>query len=310
MLAYIGVNNPSGVGLPVAASVSATGEAYYCVAGVTLTVSDPGKGVLANDTGANGATLGAVTLLGGPTSLVFKADGTFTYKPPAAPPATACGGSFTYMVNGTNTATASITQCDATSHIDACNYGGAPTAVADAYSSKVGPSATAAARIQIAPPGLLANDTDPQGHPLTAVFESASGVCSAATVNLSADGSLAATATGAGTCNVVYHALNSQKTASKSTTATLTFPAPSNLAVSVVDGKSGVALDGQDYRWIIEEDRTFFIDPTKTGNNGGSTIVPTFGTNFHTSYMPVVAQGCTGPISCEQGQTVLDPATG
>ena len=39
------------------------------------------------------------------------------------------------------------------------------------------------------------------------------------------------------------------------------------------------------------------------GSSGG--IVPAFGTNFHTSYMPVVAQGCTGDISCETGQTVL-----
>src|SRR2546430_6212612 len=36
-----------------------------------------------------------------------------------------------------------------------------------------------------------------------------------------------------------------------------------------------------------------------------SGIVPTFGTNFHTSYMPVVAAGCTGPLSCESGQTLL-----
>jgi hypothetical protein len=60
-----------------------------------------------------------------------------------------------------------------------------------------------------------------------------------------------------------------------------------------------------DYRWVIEEDRTFYIDPTKTTNNGGSTFVPTFGTNFHTSYMPVVASGCTGQISCESGQSLL-----
>ena len=38
--------------------------------------------------------------------------------------------------------------------------------------------------------------------------------------------------------------------------------------------------------------------------------MPTFGVNFHSSYMLVVAQGCTGPISCESGQTMLDPATG
>ena len=64
-----------------------------------------------------------------------------------------------------------------------------------------------------------------------------------------------------------------------------------------------------DYRWIIEEDRTFYIDPTaQTTQHRGCRprhrIVPTFGTNFHTSYMPLVATGCTGPLSCEGGQTL------
>ena len=85
---------------------------------------------------------------------------------------------------------------------------------------------------------------------------------------------------------------------------TLNFPTPTGLAVKVVDGTDKTTLI-TDYRWIIEEDRTFYIDPTKTANTGGTTIVPTFGTNFHTSYMPVVATGCTGPLSCESGQTLL-----
>src|SRR5262249_24022018 len=42
--------------------------------------------------------------------------------------------------------------------------------------------------------------------------------------------------------------------------------------------------------------------PTYNQING---IVPTFGTNFHTSYMPVIAAGCTGALSCESGQTLL-----
>ena len=46
--------------------------------------------------------------------------------------------------------------------------------------------------------------------------------------------------------------------------------------------------------------------PTAT-SQGAPAI---FGTNFHTSYMPIVAQGCVGEVSCEQGQTVLDPGTG
>src|SRR4029077_11080107 len=103
------------------------------------------------------------------------------------------GGTFSYLVNGTASATATITQCDANSSVAACQLGGAPTANPDAYTSRVSPSTTApSARIQIAQPGVLANDTDPQGHPLTAVFD---GSCSgpgaalpAGAVNLNKDG--------------------------------------------------------------------------------------------------------------------------
>ena len=91
-------------------------------------------------------------------------------------------------------------------------------------------------------------------------------------------------------------------------TVTLTFPPGSGLQVNVVDGKNPTqGIPGNDYRWIIEEDRTYYVDPTKTTNTGGSTastVVPTLGTNFHTSTMPFVAQGCTGPVSCEGGQKV------
>jgi hypothetical protein len=68
---------------------------------------------------------------------------------------------------------------------------------------------------------------------------------------------------------------------------------------------------------MIEEDRSFYVDPNcqtnplpagcPTVNAQGTPAI--FGTNFHTSYMPVVAQGCTGPLSCESGQTLLGEAT-
>ena len=78
-----------------------------------------------------------------------------------------------------------------------------------------------------------------------------------------------------------------------------------------------------DYRWVIEEDKTFYQDPNCTTNASitaagcphlvgpsGTSTVPEFAVNFHTSHMEYVAQGCTGPKSCEAGQTVLNPATG
>src|SRR4029077_6723213 len=117
-----------------------------------------------------------------------------------------------------------------------------------------------------------------------------------ATLTLSPDGSFTATRTGAttsaATVTFTYRAMNEQRQASAATSIAVTFPAATNLAVSVVDGSDKVTPI-PDYRWVIEEDRTFYVDPTKT-TNAGTTIVPTFGTNFHTSYMPVVATGCTG----------------
>ncbi|HWX93675.1 MAG TPA: choice-of-anchor D domain-containing protein [Terriglobales bacterium] len=324
MLAYIG---PSGATLPVpSVTASATGETYYCVAGTTLTMSDPSRSVLANDTGANGVVLQgnpanhSVTPFGSGAatdSLTLNPDGTFTYT--QAPANTSCGGTFTYLVNGTASATATIAQCDATSSVAACQLGGAPTTNPDAYTSRVSPSTTApSARLQIAPPGVLVNDTDPQGHPLTAVF---GGSCSgpgaalpAGAVSLDKNGSFSATVSAPGTYHFCYHAVNSQKTVSAAAAAvTLNFPAPSNLHVSLVDGVTKVALTPQDYRWIIEEDRTFFVDPNcqtnplpvscPTATPQGAPAI--FGTNFHTAYMPVVAQGCVGTISCENGQSLL-----
>src|SRR5205807_9586170 len=110
-----------------------------------------------------------------------------------------------------------------------------------------------------------------------------------------------------------YKAQNSQGTVSSGTaTVTLVFPAATGLLVTVKDGADKTTVIS-DYRWIIEEDRTFYVDPTKTTNTGGTTattVVPTFGTNFHTSYMPLIAAGCTGQLSCEAGQSVVDPTTG
>ncbi len=99
---------------------------------------------------------------------------------------------------------------------------------------------------------------------------------------------------------------------------TLVFPTPSNLQVSVVDGQDKTTPI-TDYRWVIEEDRTFYVDPGCTTNpppatstvtglpcaNASTGVLPTFGTNFHTSHMNFVAQGCTGTQSCESGQTLL-----
>jgi hypothetical protein len=137
-------------------------------------------------------------------------------------------------------------------------------------------------------------------------------------VSIGADGGFSASVPAPGTYTFKYKARNSQGTESTNeATVTLTFAAGSGIQVTLVDGKTKQALSPQDYRWIIEEDRTWYVDPNCTSNplpaacpDASGGIVPAYGTNFHTSHMPVIAQGCTGDISCEGGQTLLGaPAT-
>jgi len=317
MIAHLLVNGGTA---PAGAPVSANNATYYCNAGVTLTVSDPSKGVLANATGANGAVLGTVNLFNPTTdSLAFNSDGTFTYTQPSTN--TTCGGSFNYLVNGTLPAMATITQCDAV-NTGCAVLGGAPTAVADIF-----PASNVASTQHVSPPGVLANDTDPDKHPLTAVYDTGciapvttppSTLLSAAQAGLNADGSFTATPGAAGNYYFCYRAVNSQKTQSNVVSAQVTFPTASGLVVTLKDGKSGATLPN-DYRWILEEDRTFQIDPATQVNNrpactspgvpAGCGPVPSLGTNFHTSSMPVVASGCVGTVACEAGQSVQGVAS-
>jgi len=271
-------------------SAVARADTYYLVAGIPLLVGDPTKGVIANDTGVYGATV--LTAPSGPGStLTLSPDGTFAYTPGAGVTA----DSFTYCANGAVAGATCSSGITATVTIAACTgtcLGGAPTAIGDSYNSNV------ATRIQISRPGVLGNDNDPSGFQLRAVL-AGTGTC--AGVQLNADGSFVATNAAATPCSFTYNAVNAQNTSSASATVSVTFLTPSNLAVNVVDAKDGSAIT--DYRWIIEEDLTVFIDPSVESAPG--TPVRNVAINFHTSFTPVVAQGCTGPVSCETGQTLL-----
>jgi len=298
MQAYLVVNGGSTSagftgGVPSAAMAVANPDNYYCTPGVSLTVSDPGKGVIANDLYVYGVTLtgnpaNRTVPVGGGT-VTLNADGTFTYTQLAA--SSSCAGSFTYYANGNIAITATVTLAPCTG---TC-LGGAPTANPDSYTSSV------ASMLKVNQPGVLGNDVDPAGHPLTAVLESA-GNCTGLTLN--PDGSFVVTGVTAGRCSFTYHAVNSQKTPSNSTTATLTFPSGSGLLVSVLDAQSPTTVI-TDYSWVIEEDTNFHSKP------GVSTPPPaqTLATSFHKSFMPLVASGCTGPVSCGTGQTVYNPVT-
>ncbi|GAB3626132.1 hypothetical protein PTE30175_00870 [Pandoraea terrae] len=317
MQAYISVNNGA---LPTTAAgltAVANNDTYNLVPGNPLIVSDPAKGVIANDIGVYGVTL-VQTPGSGPSAgtVSLNPDGTFTYVPN---PGTTTD-TFTYYANGNPAIHATVTLQPCTV-ISGCMSANPPTITNQSYTS------TVASRMVLSPPGLLASANDPSGLKLTAALV---GNATGGTVTVNPDGSFAASPTaapaagGTATVSFQYKAVNSQNTAavnaqntsSQMATATVTFVGGSGLNVVVKDAPTGLPIN--DYRWIIEEDRTFQIDPACQVNQTSTATrpagcpplpVPSVGTNFHTSYMPVVASGCWGTFACEAGQTVFDPAS-
>jgi hypothetical protein len=308
MLAYISVN---GAGLPSAgafAAAVARSDTYNSViAGQTLTVSDPAKGLIANDTNVYGVQVVAGSVTGG--TLTLNPNGTFTFA------ATAASGGFQYCGNGATTGAACAT----------VTLGAAPIEAATGITCTVPTppptyTSTLSTSLSIKPPGILSFCKDAAGYPLIVAPGSVTPIGGAGlTISVDPNGGFNASVAAPGTYRFQFRAQNSQGTQSAANNVVaLLFPAPSNLQVTLVDGITKTPLNPQDYRWIIEEDRTFFIDPNCQTNplpatcpratpQGAPAI---YGTNFHTSYMPVVAEGCVGPISCESGQTVLDAASG
>ncbi|HKV81700.1 MAG TPA: choice-of-anchor D domain-containing protein [Candidatus Sulfotelmatobacter sp.] len=310
MLAYIGIN---GAGLPVAAGTGAFAAATVnpdtynaLVAGQTLTVSDPSKGVIANDVNVFGVQLD-LTKPAGNGTVTLNANGTFTYVPTG----TMTSDSFGYCANGTTTICTTVTLGSSalTGGTIACNPGVF--------------TASNARYLAIKTPGALATCTDSQGLPLTIDTSVPVTATPAATngtngtVIADVNGGFTATATGPGTYTFNFTAKNSVGTTG-SGQVTLTFPTGSGLAVTVLDGADHTTTI-TDYRWVIEEDQTFYVDPKCTANPlpagcptiSGAAATATsssspilFGTNFHTSHMPLVATGCTGAQSCEGGQTM------
>jgi hypothetical protein len=306
MLAYLSVNGATFPSAAAFASAVANPDTYNSLTPCAATpcpafsVMDSSKGLIANDINVYG-----VNVLAGPThgTLTLNANGTFSYVPSGIG---TTADSFTYCANGSVTAgvcssgkTATVTLGKA-----AIEAASGITMANSSYTSNM------ATYLSIKSPGILSGDKDALGYPLT-VLASSIVKSGGLTVTVDPNGGFNASGTAGTSYTFTYKAQNSQGTVSATAaTVTVTFPTPSNLAVTVVDGKDKTTAIS-DYRWIIEEDRTFFIDPNKTTNTCASCpVVPTFGTNFHTSYMPVVATGCTGSKSCESGQTVVNPATG
>jgi len=304
MLAYISVNNaqlPVASGTGVFAAAVANPDTYNAViAGQTLTVSDPAKGVIANDINVYGVAVSKPAPTEG--TLTLNRDGTFTYVANAS---WSGSDTFGYCGNGATSGAACTTVT-----LNASNVSDSSITVPNsAY------TANAATYIAIKPPGILTGAKDGANLALHVVTSSvtASGI----TVLADADGGFTATAPGAGSFSFTFQATNSLGTQTSNTaTVIVTFPTANGPTVKVLDGVDKTTQI-TDYRWIIEEDRTFYIDPNCTTNPlpagcptfGSTGIVPLLGTNFHTSYMPLVAAGCvissTSALACEGGQTVL-----
>jgi VCBS repeat-containing protein len=152
---------------------TAANDTYSTTEDTPLNVAMPG--VLGNDTDPDSSTLTATLVAGsGPAhgTLAFNRNGSFTYTPAANFNGT---DAFTYRAgDGTldsNLATVTIT-------VTAAND--APTAAADAYGTSEDTALTVAA------PGVLGNDSDPDGDALSAVLVSGP---SHGTLTLQVDGS-------------------------------------------------------------------------------------------------------------------------
>ena len=313
------VNGASAAYSPAQAQVNP--DSYFVSPGVTLSITDPGKGVVANDLFVNGVQVLTPPTLG---TLTLNADGTFTYIPGASFTTTSTD-TFQYYANNNTKLFTTVTLGHSTT------LGQAPTAAAVGYASNI------ATLLKMNRPGVLANDSDPNNYPLTAAFPPSSALYKSApmvnangsstvtltdgsVVTLMPDGSFTAIRACTSPCTtggmlVFPHiAVNSENVSSLSNTTaanqmgnvTLQFNKPTGLQVTVQD--AGTKAPITDYKWIIEQDLTFKVDPSKQIYNG-KTVPPTLGTQFHTSYMPVIASGCTGAQSCERGQSVYDPAT-
>ena len=207
---------------PVNDAPVAVADSYSTAEDTALTVTAL-LGVLANDTDADGNPLTALQVVG-PThgTLTLAADGSFVYTPAAD---YSGPDSFTYKANdGTaesNVATVSLT-------VTAVND--APVAVADSYSTAEDTALTVAA------PGVLANDTDADGNPLTAikVTDPAHG-----TLTLNGDGSFVYTpaADYSGPDSFTYKA-NDGTAESNVATVSLTVTAVNDAPVAVADSYS------------------------------------------------------------------------
>lgn len=139
---------------------------------------------------------------------------------------------------------------------------------------------TAGGTLTVPAPGVLANDIDVDGDILTATL-----VNPVPGLALASDGTV--TYSGTGIVNFSYVADDlACGAACPTSNVTLNVNPTSDIALTVEDPEGEVI---NAYRWLVQEDTTFKVDPSNPGPISEGQSV-----NFHKSYMPVIAQGCVG----------------
>jgi len=176
------------------------------IAGQTLTVSDPFKGVIANDVNISGVQVVGTA----PAGLTLNPDGTFTY----------IGGtptSFMYCGNGQTSGPACTT----------VTLGAAPLEAAGGIMMNPITYNANGTFLKIQPPGILSVDKDGAGYPLMVAMSAGNAPVASSGLTLSVDpnGGFNASVSVAGTYTFTYRAQNSQGTVSAaSATVNLGFP--------------------------------------------------------------------------------------
>jgi VCBS repeat-containing protein len=199
---------------------AAAGDAFSTAEDTVLTVAAPG--VLGNDADPDGDPLTAA-LVTGPShgTLTLNVDGSFSYTPAAD---FAGSDSFTYRASdGTLTSNVATVTISVTATNDA------PTAGDDAYTTGEDTARTVAA------PGVLGNDADPDGDPLTAVLVTGPGH---GTLTLNANGSFTYTpvANYTGPDSFTYRASDGTLTSSLATVSLSVSPVNDAPSVTVAPG--------------------------------------------------------------------------
>jgi uncharacterized delta-60 repeat protein len=225
-------------------------DTYSINENTTLTTTPIGSNgvnasVLLNDSDPNGQAITAV-LVSGPShgSLVFNPDGTFTYTPV---PYFWGTDTFTYVANDGQLNSAVATATITVNHV---NH--PPVAVAESYTTPEDSVLTVAA------PGVLANDSDPDGDPIRAYLLQ---VPNQGTLNLNTNGSFTYTPAlhFSGTVSFEYYVLDSYNASSNIVIDTITvtpvdyppvanndaYTVQENTTLTTVAGTTSLVLNSQ-----------------------------------------------------------------